>query len=295
VKPAPASEPQPSTEPQRYELWRPVIGVERRHAIERAHQELAAEWSQVLLDRVDPAEAVVFEGVGFEEFGRLCHAVKTAEVAFFEIERTSVAGMVMLGIDLARYLVDSRFGASPEQPEAIDGQFSRLEVGLLRQVLDQLLERLSNAYAKAGIGSLRLTRACEQAEEMRLFAPDDCLIIFRFRIGDHSSALKFSIAARVDLVNMFNEVTPAPCLARPSEKVAQIVRQVPIVARVVLGLWRVPLREIVALKPGDSIVLPDGADSWLEASGMRLGRVKARIDGAGLIVTAPEANSNGDQ
>ncbi len=284
MNPRPA-EPQHSSHAQRYELWRPVIGSEDRGALERIHQELAAEWSRSPLERGDEGGAVAFEGVGFEDFGRLGESIRAVQTAFLAIEDTPVVGMLMLGIDLARDLVDTRL-AAPPAAAGTTVSFSPLEIGLLRQVLNQLVERLAEVYGRAGIGKLVVTRVSEQIDDLRLFAPDDCLIVFRFRVGEKGSALKLSIATSLEMIDLVKKQGAASRPAPGSKAVAQIVREIPVRTRVILGSWRLPLREVAALKRGDSIVLPDGADAWLEAGGTRLGRVKVAIDGRHLTVEA---------
>jgi len=293
MNPEPEAAPQSSPSPQRYELWRPVIRAERRRALEQIHHDLAAEWSRDLLERLDHADPVRFEGIGLEDFARFGESCQAVQVVFFAIERTPIAGVLALGSDLARHLVDARFGSPAPQPAAAN-TFSRLEMGLVRQTLDQLVERLGDAYARAGIGRLRVTRVCEQLGDMLLFAPDDCLIVFRFRVGEQGSPLKLSIAANTDLMKMVKELAPASRRARASERLVRTCREIPIDARVVLGAWRARLREVAGLKPGDSIVLPDGADAWLEANGIRIGRVKVEVDGRRLTVAArPREGANG--
>ena len=275
--------------PQRYELWRPVIGSEDRGALERIHQELAAEWSRGPLERGDDSGAVAFEGFGFEDFGRFGKTIRAARIAFLAIEDTPVVGMLMLGIDLARDLVDTRLGAPAS---AAPVSFSPLEIGLLHQLLNQLAERLAEVYGREGIGKLKVTRVGEQIDDLRLFAPDDCLIVFRFRVGEKGSALRLSIATSLDMIELVKKLAGASRPAPASQAVARIVREIPVRTRVILGSWRLPLREIAMLKRGDSIVLPDGADAWLEAEGTRLGRVKIGIDRRQLTVEAPRGRSS---
>jgi len=275
--------------PQRYELWRPVIGSEDRGALERIHQELAAEWSRGPLERGDDGGAVAFEGFGFEDFGRFGKTMRTAQVAFFAIEDTPVAGMLMLGIDLARDLVDARLGAPAS---AAPVAFSPLEIGLLHQVLNQLAERLAEVYRREGIGKLEVTRVSGQIDDLRLFAPDDCLIVFRFRVGEKGSALRLSIATGLEMIELVKKLAGASRPVPASQAVARIVREIPVRTRVILGSWRLPLREVAVLKRGDSIVLPDGADAWLEAEGTKLGHVKIGIDRWQLTVEAPSGKSS---
>jgi len=274
-----------SAQGQRYELWRPVIGAEDRGALERIHQELAAEWSRGPLERGDEGASVAFEGVGFEEFDRLGETIRAAQVVFLAFEDTPVVGMLMLGIDLARDLVDMRL-AAPAPAAGTPASFSPLEIGLLRQVSNQLAERLADVYGRAGIGKIGVTGVSEEIDDLRLFAPDDCLIVFRFRVGEKGSALRLSIATSLEMIELVKKLTAASRPAPGSQAVARIVREIPVRTRVILGSWRLPLREIAALKRGDSIVLPDGADAWLEAEGTRLGRVKVAIDGQHLSVEA---------
>ena len=66
--------------------------------------------------------------------------------------------------------------------------------------------------------------------------------------------------------------------------VADVVRRLPINVEVVLGSWKAPLRELMQLRAGDRIVLPDGEDAWLAARGVRLRRASVELDGIGANV-----------
>jgi flagellar motor switch protein FliM len=282
---------------QRYELWRPVIRAERRATLERVHQELAAAWSRLLNENLGESAPVTFEGIGLEDFRQLSEGSSAALIAFFEIEDASVAGMLTIGADLARHMIEARFGAAAkdESAAAQGATFSRLEMGILRQGLEQMAEQLGEIYSRASIGRVRVTRICEHLADFPLFSPDDCLIVFRFRLGEQEGKLRFSIAANADLMNLVKEHMPART-ARRSGKLARICAEIPVDVRVMLGAWNVPLRELVNLKRGDSIVLPDGADAWLDAFGRRVASVKVEIEGRRLTVMAVEGTSaNGDR
>jgi flagellar motor switch protein FliM len=274
--------------PQRYELWRPVINAARRRALERIHHEFAAAGSQSLLERVDQTEPLVFESIGLEDFSTFAASGAAALSACFAIDGTSIVGVLALSVELARYLIDARFGP-PAGPVAPDTAFSRLETGFLRQALDDLVARLDETYSRAGIGRLRVTRICETSADARPFAPDEGLIIFRFSVGfglgPDDRALRLAVAANLDLIAAVKEDDAVAHIRRASERVARIAREFPVDVRVVLGTWRAPLREIIPLEPGDSIVLPDGADAWFEARGVRLGKVRVQIDEGRLTAT----------
>ncbi|MGH7839568.1 MAG: hypothetical protein ACREQC_17335, partial [Candidatus Binataceae bacterium] len=44
-----------------------------------------------------------------------------------------------------------------------------------------------------------------------------------------------------------------------------------------LGGWNAPIAELAALALGDEIILPDGADAWLEAAGIRLRPIQVEV------------------
>ena len=59
------------------------------------------------------------------------------------------------------------------------------------------------------------------------------------------------------------------------------VAQLPIDVDIVLGSWKVPLNELLSLRAGDRIVLPEGEDAWLDARGIRLRRANVEITQSG--------------
>ncbi len=56
------------------------------------------------------------------------------------------------------------------------------------------------------------------------------------------------------------------------DAIVSVVRRLPIEVDVVLGSWKVPLSELLQLRAGDRIVLPEGEDAWLSAGGVRIRR-----------------------
>ena len=72
------------------------------------------------------------------------------------------------------------------------------------------------------------------------------------------------------ILNSLTEHLPeTPADSNGRDAVASVVRRLPIEVDVVLGSWKVPLHELLELRAGDRIVLPDGEDASLSASGVR--------------------------
>ena len=63
-----------------------------------------------------------------------------------------------------------------------------------------------------------------------------------------------------------------------------MVRRLPIDVEVVLGSWKVPIGELLRLRAGDKIVLPDGEDAWLTARGVRIRRADVEVSATGASV-----------
>ena len=69
---------------------------------------------------------------------------------------------------------------------------------------------------------------------------------------------------------------------------SSVVRRLPIEVEVVLGSWKAPIAELMRLRVGDRIVLPDGEDAWL--AGARCVRIR-RIAGPCQIAISEEARA----
>jgi flagellar motor switch/type III secretory pathway protein FliN len=74
---------------------------------------------------------------------------------------------------------------------------------------------------------------------------------------------------------------PHPAVVAKSssrDAIVSVVKQLPIEVDVVLGSWKVPLSELVQLRAGDKIVLPEGEDAWIAARGVRIRRANVVIE-----------------
>jgi flagellar motor switch protein FliM len=186
---------------------------------------------------------------------------------------------------LAAFLVSARLGLKPSADDKMAQSFTRIETAIAHETARGLLSRLRDAYAAANLGSISNVRECERLADNFLFGPDEYLALLKFRVSAPRETLQLLVGLSGDVVRAMSahHAATAP-KAHRREDVVSAIRQLPIDVDVVLGSWRVQLGELVQLRPGDKIVLPDGEDAWLAARTVRIRRARIAIAGSGTNV-----------
>lgn len=266
---------------RKYELGRPIIRREQRIAFERIHRAVAQGWSDSTAEYLPGGAALEFEGLDFDAFSSVSiDESPCAQIALFSIASTSISGFLMMTGALARFLVRNRLGLKSATDDDANEPFTRIETAIARETTRAMLARLGEAYAKAGLGSIGNIRECDDLADSFLFAPDESLALLRFRMNAVGEELRLLIALSGSVVSAMSEHHPAAIAeGNGRNAIAGVVRQLPIEVDVVLGSWKVPLRELLQLRAGDKIVLPDGEDAWLEARGVRIRRASVEVRG----------------
>jgi len=264
-----------------YEMWRPIIRPRRRVTIERIHQNLAEDWSSTLRDFLARGEQFEFAGLSFENFQQLSDKDSgECQTAAFAIERTEIVGFLLLPDAQARTFVDNRLsiGQFKDEAEPARRGFSRIEGAIVRDAINLMLTRLGAAYASAGLGHLVATRQSERLKDTLAFSLQDYLVVLHFRVGALPNPTTVTIAISSNIINAVRDMAGTDRLAGESPRLRAAASELPMRVDVVLGNWATDAEDLAAIKIGQKIILPDGADAWLEAGGVRLAKIRARFD-----------------
>jgi len=280
----PGAAPAPGENPN---LWMPVILAARRHALLELHRRAAAAWTQGLRGRLRRGDALRFNGFSLESSARLAATPAVGGLAsLFTIADTRIAGGVIASARLAAYFV-GRYPESKPNPQStddaaisVDGErLTPLETAVARRALEELVSQLGKLYAAAQIGSLKSVGRGMALAETPLLGQADYLAVFHYSIGAAASGLNLTVIANLELIDAMRAEPAAIPAWSSSARVARLAAAIPVRAAIVLGGWRVSLGELAALRPGDQIVLPDGADAWLEAARIRLRPIRVEVAG----------------
>ena len=271
---------------RKYELGRPIIRREQRSAFERIQHAVAQSWSDSMAEYLPDDAAIEFEGVDFDAFSSVSiDESPSAQIVLFAIDSTPISGFMMMSAALAKFLVRCRLGLNPLPGDRADGSFTRIETAVAHEMTRSMLARLSEEYASAGLGSLGNIRDCDDLADSFVFAPEESLAMLRFRIDVAGEALHLLIALSGNVVAALAEHHPAAVAeGNGRNAIVNVVRRLPIEVEVVLGSWKVPIGELLRLRAGDKIVLPDGEDAWLAARGVRLRRTRVELSAGGASV-----------
>ncbi len=270
---------------RKYELGRPIIRREQRIAFERIHRAVAQAWSDSMMEYLPSDTALEFEGLDFDAFSSVSiDDNPCARIALFSIASTPVTGFLMMTGALAKFLVRSRLGLKSATDDKADAPFTRIETAIARETTRAMLVRLGEAYATAGLGSIGNIRECDDLADSFLFTPEESLALLKFRMSAGGEELRLLIALSGSVVTALSEHHPAVEEGNGRNAIVNVVRRLPIDVEVVLGSWKVPIGELLRLRAGDRIVLPDGEDAWLTARGVRIRRVGVEVSATGLGV-----------
>jgi flagellar motor switch protein FliM len=225
-----------------------------------------------------------FGGMGFETFGDLAaHDSELPSAAVFASEANRLTGLLMLNPGLSRYLVDRRLGAKRKNEDGSAAPLTHLEYYVLRSALDELLASVSATYRTAGLRSIKPMRRGVHLRDIQLFIPDIYLIEFHYRVGEPQEGLVLTLATNVELLNAVKDV-PTTRRSSGSAEVRQALAAAPLNVEVVLGTWNASIDEMRNLRIGDEIILPDGAEAWLSAGGIRLRPVTVKMEQGRLLL-----------
>jgi flagellar motor switch protein FliM len=274
-----AAEPMPI---RKYELGRPIIRREQRIAFERIHRAVAQVWSDSMQEYLPRGAALEFEGLDFGSFASVTiDKNPCAQAAMFSIGSESVSGFVMMSGTLAKFLVTNRLGLKSSTDDAAVS-LTRIETAIARETIRAMLARLRDEYTSARLGSIANIRECENLADSLAFAPDDYLALLGFRMSGLDDEMHVLIGLSGNVVNALSQ--PRTNGAEASNNrgaIIDAVAQLPIEVDIVLGSWMVPLSELLGLRAGDRIVLPEGEDAWLAARGIQLRRASVEITQTG--------------
>lgn len=266
---------------RRYELGAPIIRREQRLAFERIHRDLAQTWSDALAEYIPGDAALEFEGLDFNTFSAMAiDDGPCSQVALFTMASMPASGFFMMSEALAKFLVSRRLGMRSDA-----STFTRIEAAIARETMRSMLARLGETYATAGLGSIANVRECDDLADSFFFAPEDALATLRFRLRADAEEMRLLVALSASVVTALAEHHPVTIAGGNGRNaIANVARHLPIDVDVVLGSWKVPLDELMQLRAGDKIVLPDGEDAWLAARGVRIRRASVEISASGASV-----------
>jgi flagellar motor switch protein FliM len=263
----------------KFELGRTVIRHEQRIALERIHREVAQQWTRSMTDYLPRGSALEFDDIKLLPLAAVqIDGSSRAQAMMFMFGSRSVAGFLALSGELASFLVAQRLGLKPTQAEdAVP--FTRIETAIARETIRTMLARLDEEYRSAGLGNLVGIRECESLADGLGYAPEENLALLRFHLTDQPELhLAVGFASSI-IAALSHDGTVHIETHGGREAIANVVARLPIEVDVVLGSWRVPIRELQQLRPGDRVVLPDGQEAWFAARGIRIGRAKVEVTG----------------
>jgi len=267
---------------RKYELGRPIIRREPRVALERLHNAIAHVWSDSMAEYLPRGAALEFAGLDFGSFASVTiDDNPCAQAAMFSIGSDPVSGFLIMSGTLAKFVVTNRLGLKSATDDAA-ASLTRIETAIARETIRTMLMRLRDEYNAAGLGSLANVRECEDLTDSLPFTPDDYLALLGFRMSGLDDEMHVLIGLNGNVVNALSQ--PRVDGAEGSNHCGAIidaVAQLPIEVDIVLGSWKVPIEELLRLRPGDRIVLPEGEDAWLAARGIRLRRACLEITQTG--------------
>jgi flagellar motor switch protein FliM len=290
---------------QRPDAW---IEPHQRQALLVAHQQLAAEWSELMRDYLRPGDQFTFSGFDFESLASVSErSVGTRSSFSFSCNGTPVAGAIIVNEQLALYLVEKQLGgdgsgshkgnllgATNAALKNTDQSFApspvpltHVENALLRKIIGLLIDKLGGVYGTAGLSTPKAVGSAEGFESALGVTSDEHVCVFHYRIGGVSSLLELEIVAAAQVVTL---VRNTPGMQRPvDDVVSPAISETLLNLKLVLGSWRTTIEELSSLRNGDELVLPDGTDALLVAGPVVIRRVHVTLCEGRIIIETKDA------
>jgi flagellar motor switch protein FliM len=269
----------PHTSSHKYELGRTVIRREQRTALERIHRSVAQQWTNSMTVYLPRGATLEFEDIKLAPLaGARIDDGSRAQAMMFTFASRSVTGFLAMSGALASFLVTQRLGLKLTRSDG-DVPFTRIEAAIARETIRAMLAQLADEYGSAGLGKLIDIRECENLADSLGYGAEENLVLISFNLADHPE---------LRLLVGFDSSVTAPLSHDGTtykegqggrEAIASAVARLPIEVDVVLGSWQVPLSELMRLRAGDRVVLPDGQEAWFAARGVRIGRANVEVTG----------------
>lgn len=268
---------------RKYELGQPIVRREQRGALERVHHVLAQAWSEQMTEICAQSATIEFTELEFGAFaGISLDEDACGQTLVFSIEPHQIGGFLMMSGELARFLVSRRLGLSASNDSA--APFTRLETAIANETLRAMATRLAEIYAGAGLGSIAKVRDCADLADAS-FAPDGQFALLKFHLNGADGATHLVVGVGASIVSALAQPHAGENEGHDNRgAIAGAVARLPIEVDVVLGRWSVPIAELLSLREGDRIVLPDGEDAWLAARGVRIRRASVAVIAEGARV-----------
>jgi flagellar motor switch protein FliM len=270
----------------RYKLGQPIMRREQRIAFERIHRAVAQQWSDSMAEYLPDGAALEFDGMDFDTFSSVAMDESSCtQIMLFSITATPISGFFVMSGALATFLVSGRLGLKSASEDKANAPLTRIETAIACETIRAMLSRLGGAYATAGLGSIGDVRECDDLADSFLFAPEEHLALLKFHISAMGKELPLLIGLSANVIAAMSALRPALAAKRDNrDTIVNAVRQLPIEVEVVLGSWKVSIDEMLQLRAGDKIILPDGEDSWLKSRGVRIRRASVEVSASGASV-----------
>ncbi len=267
---------------QRFEFWHQAVNAEQRLVWESLHDSLASFWRRHL----GVGMPVEFERLSLETFGRLCELeLGAGYYTTFTVGATRSKAMLALSGSLAREILELRLGGATDgEREGREG-FTPIEEALLEQIASVAIQCIDQVYTSAGLGPVGGAKRVRRLIDAAAFSPTDHLVVCHFTVSDRPGENKILLAVQSTLVNALRPTISLEKQA-PTKTVHTTARvvELPVEVDVVLGVWRVPLKELSGLQPGREILLPGPSEVAFWVGKQRLHGLHMTVEERRLVL-----------
>jgi len=267
----------PKTERAELGFLRTTVGTEAIRSVAALHESLVGELTD------SSAHAVKFQFSGFVAETPAKFLERFPENTFAVLfcgGQLPYAGAILFSPELGQRIIAKWFNL---QNAAAKKTFSALEESTFWQAAERLARVFLSVYARAGLEQPRIVGRGRLREMSDAFVSLPEIVAFKYAAEmPANERLGLPICAVLDTEIVARLVRPdkdAPIVETVSPA-ARAARNLPIETAVVLGSFKISLTDLAALKVGDTILLPDPDEAWLEAAdSVKLLPLKVEIEG----------------
>lgn len=263
-----------------------VISHERLPMLEVVCDRMVRSFSTSMRNLTSDAIEVTLEEVTSIRFGDFMNRVLLpAMIAVFKVPEWENYGLVTVESSLIYAVVDALLGGRKgnELPR-IDGRaFTTIETRLVSKMVTLALIDLAEAFEPISPVTMELERTETSPRFAAIAGPSNICAVATFAVDMEGRGGRFSVLlpyatlepVRNKLVQRFMGEKLGRDRMWEGHMVSEI-RQTEVTVDVVLGERQMPLRELKALRVGDTLALPVGPDDALhiQCGGVALGRAQ---------------------
>ncbi|MDB5671904.1 MAG: fliM [Alphaproteobacteria bacterium] len=263
-----------------------IVSHEKLPMLEVVCDRMVRTFATAMRNLTSDAIDVSFEDLSSIRFGEFTNRIALpAMIGVFHVDEWENYGLITIESSLIYAIVDTLLGGRRGgEPMRIEGRgFTTIETNLVAKMAQVALSEMAKAFEPIAQIGMELERIETSPRFAAIATPSNVAAVATFRVDMDGRGGKFSILLPYALLEPVRDKLIQRFMGEKlggdgvwETHMAAEMRKTEVSLDVVLGIKQLPLREVVKLAVGQTIILGTGADDPLElhCGGVPLGRAQ---------------------